>query len=96
MMQAPGPDASAYVVNEEFSLTATTFAKGDPTFIPPADIIKTCIPAGTALSAKHAMELVAATGVKSAVRGLQALPEVALAFRLAPKEVRAAAAAAGK
>lgn len=83
MMQAPGPNPAAYVINEEQDLLAASFAPDSTVFTPYVPQGVVCKQAGRATSHAHAQALVRAAGGEPALAMLAALPEVALSFRLA-------------
>lgn len=88
MMQAPGPDADEYVVNEERDLLAASFPLTDVTTFRLPVNASTCIPAGSASSPRHARALLRAAGLP--VHGLRVLmPELRLSYALARSRVAA-------
>jgi hypothetical protein len=81
MMQAPGPDADAYVINEEGPVVPATFTADSPIFDIPSGL--TCIPTETVKSYSHLKDIL--NKHKFPLSALNVLPELKVAFHLAKK-----------
>ena len=78
IMQAPGPDADAYVINEEGPIVPATFSADSPLFDIPSSL--TCIPTEQVQSYSHLKDVL--NKHKFPLTALNVLPEVRLAFHL--------------
>jgi len=81
MMQAPGPDADAYVINEEGPIVPATFSADSPIFDLPSGL--TCIPTEAIKSYAHLTSILDQHKFPSSA--LNVIPELKLAFSLAKR-----------